>query len=73
MQQKYANSCMKLCGCAVGDVILLLGMNIQINRLSKKVDHRFNGPHLDVKCIGPQAYCLQLSQQVGNIHDIFHV
>jgi hypothetical protein len=54
-------------------MVWLLGKNIRTKRPSKKLDHRFYGSYPVVEQIGTQAHRLKLSQQVGSIHDIFHV
>jgi hypothetical protein len=58
---------------AIGNMVWLSGKNIRTKRLNKKLNHRFYGPCLVVEQIGSQAYRLKLSQQVGSIHDVFHV
>ncbi len=54
-------------------MVWLSRKNIRTKRQSKKLEHRFYGPYLIVEWIGPQAYRLKLSQQVGSIHDVFQV
>jgi hypothetical protein len=44
-----------------------------MKRQRKKLDHRCYGPYLVNKRIGLQTYCLKLVQQVGSIHEVFHV
>jgi hypothetical protein len=54
-------------------MVWLSGKNIRTKRPSKKLKLRFYGPYPVVERIGPQAYCLKLSQQVGSTYDVFHV
>jgi hypothetical protein len=54
-------------------MVLLSGKNIQMKRRCKKLNHRFYKPYPVVESIGRQAYRLKLSQQVGNINNVFHV
>ncbi len=54
-------------------MVWLSGKNILCKRPSKKLDHRFYGPYLVIERVGTQAYRLKLLQEVGNIHDFFHV
>jgi hypothetical protein len=54
-------------------MVWLSGKNIRTKRPSKKLDYRFYGPYPVVERIGSQAYHLKLSQQVGSIHDVFHI
>ncbi len=72
-QRKYADRHTKPCQFAVGDMVWLSGKNIRTKRPSKKLEHRFYGAYLVVQWIGLEAYRLKLSQQVGSIHDIFHI
>ncbi len=72
-QQKYANRRTKHRQFEVGDMVWLSGKNIRTKRPSKKLDHRFYGPYLVIERVGTQAYRLKLSQQVGSIHEVFHV
>ncbi len=72
-QRKYADRRTKPREFEVGDMVWLSGKNIRTKRPSKKLDHRFYGPYPVVERIGTQAYRLKLSQQVGSIHDVFHV
>ncbi len=72
-QRKYADRRTKPREFAVGDMVWLSGKNIRTKRPSKKLEHRFYGSYPVVERIGPQAYRLKLSQQVGSIHDVFHV
>jgi hypothetical protein len=50
-----------------------LGKNILTKRPSKKLDHGFYGPYQVVEQVGKQAYRLKLLQELGNIHNLFHV
>jgi hypothetical protein len=54
-------------------MVWLSGKNIRTKRPSKKLDHRFYGPYPVIERVGTQAYRLKLLQEVGNIHDVFHV
>jgi hypothetical protein len=72
-QRKYADRRTKLHEFAVGDMVWLSGKNIRTKRLDKKLDHRFYEPYLVTERVGTQAYRLKLLQEVGNIHDVFHV
>ncbi len=72
-QRKYADRRLKHREFATGDIIWLSGKNIRTKRSSKKLDHRIYKPYLVVKWIGSQAYRLKLSQQVGSIHNVFHI
>ena len=57
----------------VGDVVWLSARNIRTCRPSKKLDYKFHGPFRILKCIGTQAYQLDLPEALKNIHDVFHV
>ncbi len=72
-QRKYADRRTKPGEFEVSDMVWLSGKKIRTKRPSKKLDHRFYGPYPVVERIGPQAYRWKLSQQVGSIHDVFHV
>ncbi len=72
-QRKYADRRTKPREFEVGDMVWLSGKNIRTKHPSKKLDHRFYRPYPVVEQIGTQAYRLKLSQQVGSIHDVFHV
>ncbi len=72
-QRKYADRRSKLREFAVGDMVWLLGKNIRTKWPSKKLDHRSYGPYPVTERVGTQVYRLKLLQEVGNIHDVFHV
>jgi hypothetical protein len=72
-QRKYADRCTKPREFTLGDMVWLSGNIIQTKRPCKKLEYNFYGPYPVAKRIGRQAYRLKLSQQVGNIHDVFHV
>jgi hypothetical protein len=72
-QRKYTDRRTKPQEFAVGDMVWLSGKNIQTKQPCKKLDHRFYGPYPVAERISRQAYRLNLSQQVANIHDVFHV
>jgi hypothetical protein len=73
IQRKYADRHTKPRDFAVSDMVWLSGNNIQMKRPCKMLDYRFYGPYPVAERIGRQAYRLKLSQQVGNIHNVFHV
>jgi hypothetical protein len=58
---------------AVSDMIWLSGQHLWTKRRSKKLDHRFYGPYPVVKRVSKQEHCLKLLQEVGKIHNVFHV
>lgn len=57
----------------MGDKVWLFGQNIRITRPAKKLDYKYHSPFVISKCIGTQAYQLDLPQALLNIHNVFHV
>ncbi len=73
MQRKYVDKHTKPREFVIGDMVWLSGKNSRTQRPSKKLNHRFYGPYPVVERIWSQAYRLKLSQQIGSIHNVFHV
>ena len=57
----------------IGDQVMLNAKNIRRLRPSKKIDDRYLGPFTIIGAWGKQAYKLDLPQQYGDIHPVFHV
>lgn len=57
----------------VGDQVILNAKNIRRLRPSKKIDDRYLGPFTIIDAWGKQAYKLDLPEQYGEIHPVFHV
>lgn len=57
----------------MGDKVWLSGRNIRTTQPAKKLDYKYHGPYVISKCIGTQAYQLDLPQALQNIHNVFHV
>ena len=57
----------------MGYKVLLSDRNIRTTQLAKKLDYKYHGPFVILKCIGIQAYQLDLSEALRNIHNVFHV
>jgi hypothetical protein len=72
-QQKYADRRTKPRKFTVGDMVWLSGKIIRTKRPSKKLNRMFYGPYPVIERVGTQAYRLKLLQEVGNIHDVFHM
>ncbi len=56
----------------ISDVVWLSARNIR-KCLSKKLDYKFHGSFRIIKCIGTQAYQLDLPDALKNIHDVFYI
>ncbi len=72
-KEKYYNAKHEPKSYRVGDKVWLSGRNIRTTRPAKKLDYKYHGPFVISKCIGTQAYQLDLPEALQNIHDVFHV
>ncbi len=71
--EKYYNAKHEAKTYKVGDKVWLSGRNIRTVRPAKKLDYKYHGPYMISRCIGTQAYQLDLPKSLKNIHDVFHV
>lgn len=75
-QKSYADNRRKPLEFQVGDKVLLKVSpwkgSVRFGKKGK-LSPRFIGPYEIVERIGPVAYKLKLPQELGNIHDTFHV
>ena len=71
--EKYYNAKHEAKTYKVGDKVWLSGRNIRTVRPAKKLDYKYHGPFMISRCIGTQAYQLDLPKSLENIHDVFHV
>jgi len=58
---------------APGDKVYLDGSDIRTSRPSKKLAHRFLGPYVVERRVGPNAYRLQLPHSMSRLHPVFPV
>ena len=73
LQAKYYNAKHKPVVLQPGDLVWLNSSNISTTRPSKKLDWKRLGPFKVVKCIGLQAYKLDLPVSMHHIHDTFYI
>nr|GEU29876.1 putative reverse transcriptase domain-containing protein [Tanacetum cinerariifolium] len=76
LQRSYANIRQKPLEFQVGDrVMLKISPRKGIFRFEKrgKLNPRYIGPFKILKRIGPMAYKLELSKELSNIHNTFHI
>ena len=71
--EKYYNAKHEAKTYKVGDKAWLLGRNIRIDCSAKKLDYKYHRTFMISRCIGRQAYQLDLPKSLENIHDVFHV
>ena len=57
----------------MGDKVWLSGWNISTTRPANMLDYKYHGPFVIWKCVGTQAYQLNLPKALQNIYDAFHV
>ena len=58
---------------ATGDHVFLSSKYIANRRPSKKLDWKWLGPFKVIEPVGTQSYRLELSQEYGRLHNVFHV
>jgi transposase InsO family protein len=58
---------------APGDKVYLDGSDIRTSRPSKKLAHRFLGPYVVERRVGPNAYRLRLPHSMSRLHPVFPV
>ena len=73
LQAKYYNAKHKPVVLQPGDLVWLNSSNISTTRPSKKLDWKHLSPFKVVKCIGLQAYKLDLPVSMHHIHDTFYI
>ena len=56
-----------------GDKVYLDGSDIRTSRPSKKLAHRFLGPYVVERRVGPNAYRLKLPHSMSRLHPVFPV
>ena len=71
-QAQYANTRRRDVRFGVGDWVLLSSKNLRFKAGTPKLLPRWVGPFQVVKCVGSQAYELELPAR-WKIHDVFHV
>src|SRR5207248_528211 len=72
-QGKYYDKKHLLISFEPGNKVWLLPKHIRTNWPSKKLDFKCLGPFRITKCIGKQAYKLDIQQLSSDMHNVFHV
>ncbi|GJY03414.1 putative reverse transcriptase domain-containing protein [Tanacetum coccineum] len=75
-QRSYANVRQKPLEFLVGDrVMLKVSPRKGVIRFGKrgKLNPRYTGPFKILKRVGPMAYTLELSEELSNVHNTFHI
>lgn len=72
-REKYHNAKYKVKIYKIEDKIWLLSQNIYTICLAKKLDYKYYRPFIISRCVGIQAYQLNLPKLLVNINDVFYV